>query len=98
MAKRRGRAPVRLHHAQPVVASRLQAGEWGPSGPAAPSPQNLAHLAQTRLLSPLKKIYDRAMIPVVPHRKEYIMTVAFALHHNLVAVSPQHGAAPPAFA
>jgi hypothetical protein len=46
----------------------------------------------------LQKIDDRAVVTVIPHREEYIMTIAVALDDDLVAAAPQHRASPPTLA
>jgi hypothetical protein len=36
----------------------------------------------------LQKIDDRAVVTIIPHREEYIMTIAIALDNDLVAAAP----------
>jgi hypothetical protein len=51
--------------------------------PSDPWPEDLAHCAETQMLTPLQEINDGAVVGVVPHREENVMTIAFALDDHV---------------
>ena len=50
------------------------------------------------MLAPLQKVNDGAVVGIVPHREENVMTIAIALDDDLIGAAPQHRAAPPTLA
>ena len=90
---------MRVWQRLPVRAGWRQLGKLRCARrPADPWPKNLTHSPQTQMLASLHEIDHGAVVVFIPQREENVMTIAIALHDDLIGGIPQHRAPSPTLA